>query len=96
MKGIHTYVKNLDKYDEKSKANIVGSDKKVESLGKAWYNNSESIQISMIHLLNEFNTTETFDSKEQLAFRKGLNALPKLMMECYDEYDLVNQREEGK
>ena len=82
--SIHQYVKNLGRYDDDKKANIVGTDKDVELLGKAWYNNSESLQMAMIHLMTEFNTNEDFNKEEHTAFMKGLNAIPKFMMECYD------------
>jgi len=89
---LYKYVRNLSRFDGNTKANILGSDKEVELTGKAWYNNAESIQIAQIHLLNEFSTKEVFTKDEFLAFRKGLNALPKFMSECYDEYDLINSQ----
>ena len=94
--SIHQYVKNLGMYDEGSKANVLGKDKDVELLGKAWYNNSESLQMAMIHLMTEFNANETFNKEEHAAFMKGLNAIPKFMMECYDEYDLINKQDESE
>ncbi len=85
--SIEKYVKNQDKYPKGSKANIVGNDKKVERVGKAWYNNAEAIQIALIHLKDEYTTSEIFDSKECAAYLKGLNALPSFMVECYEEYE---------
>ena len=94
--SINKYVKNLGKYEDGSKANILGRDKDVELLGKSWYNNSERLQMAMIHSIIEFNANEDFGNEEHTAFMKGLNAIPKFMMECYEEYDKINSEKESK
>jgi len=78
----------VKKYWEKGEnemEQLFGSKKSVNKLANSWDNTSEELQIMAIHCLNEYTTNNNFEKKELIAYKKGLNEIPKILMKCFKE-----------
>lgn len=88
LKRVWKYVQNLYTYEnQKTQKKILGTPDAVYKIANMWDDCHEEIHMAMIHILNEFTTTEQYNSENMNYYRKGLAELPKFFKACRKERD---------
>lgn len=81
---LHKYIENQE-FGEKPMESILGDATNVARLGAFYFDNSDLLKIAELHCKLVFYETESFDEKEAVAYRKGMDDFVAFLRHCSEE-----------